>query len=55
VTSHPQLKLLSVIIPARDEERCIASIVENVIRKVLEQPQVTELIVVNNASTSPLT
>jgi len=47
VTSNPTLRCLSVIMPVYNE----ASTVADVIRKVLEQPQVAELIVVDDAST----
>ena len=47
MTSNPTLRCLSVIMPVYNE----ASTVADVIRKVLEQPQVAELIVVDDAST----
>lgn len=47
VTRHSSLRLLSVIMPVYNE----ASTVESVIRKVLQQPHVAELIVVDDAST----
>ena len=47
MTSNPTLRCLSVIMPVYNE----ASTVADVMRKVLEQPQVAELIVVDDAST----
>jgi dolichol-phosphate mannosyltransferase len=51
VTSHPPLKLLSVIIPARDEEGCIASTVEHLHLELDLRGVPHEIVVVDDGST----
>jgi len=51
VTSHPPLRLLSVIIPARDEEGCIASTVEHLHLELELRGVPHEIIVVDDGST----
>lgn len=49
--SAPALELLSVVIPARDEEGCIASTVENLHRELQSQNVPHEIVVVDDGST----
>lgn len=49
--SSPQLKLLSVVIPARDEEGCIASTVEHLHLELRLQNVPHEIVVVDDGST----
>jgi dolichol-phosphate mannosyltransferase len=51
VTSNPPLQLLSVIIPARDEEGCIASTVEHLHLELELRGVPHEIIVVEDGST----
>ena len=51
MTSNPPLQLLSVIIPARDEEGCIASTVEHLHLELELRGVPHEIIVVDDAST----
>jgi dolichol-phosphate mannosyltransferase len=51
VTSHSPLKLLSVIIPARDEEGCIASTVEHLHLELDLRGVPHEIVVVDDGST----
>jgi dolichol-phosphate mannosyltransferase len=51
VTSNPPLRLLSVIIPARDEEGCIASTVEHLHLELDLRGVPHEIIVVDDGST----
>src|SRR4051795_4410118 len=46
----PELTLLSVVIPARDEEACIASTVEHLHRELQAQNVPHEIIVVDDGS-----
>ena len=47
----PELKLLSVVIPARDEEDCIASTVEHLHVELRLQDVPHEIVVVDDGST----
>jgi len=49
--SSPPLKLLSVVIPARDEEGCIASTVEHLYLELCLQNTPHEIVVVDDGST----
>ena len=51
MTSHPPLKILSVVIPARDEEGCIASTVEHLHLELDLRGVPHEIIVVDDGST----
>ncbi|CAN5283436.1 glycosyltransferase family 2 protein [soil metagenome] len=51
MTDAPELKLLSIVIPARDEEGCIASTVEHLHVELRIQGIPHEIIVVDDAST----
>jgi dolichol-phosphate mannosyltransferase len=51
VTSNPPLQLLSVIIPARDEEGCIASTIEHLHLELELRGVPHEIIVVDDGST----
>lgn len=51
VTRHPPLHLLSIIIPARDEEECIASTVEHLHLELELRGVPHEIIVVDDGST----
>ena len=51
VTRHSSLSLLSVIIPARDEEGCIASTVEHLHLELDLRGVPHEIIVVDDSST----
>jgi dolichol-phosphate mannosyltransferase len=51
MTSHPPLKMLSVVIPARDEESCIASTVEHLHLELELRKVPHEIIIVDDGST----
>jgi dolichol-phosphate mannosyltransferase len=51
VAPAPPLKLLSIVIPARDEEGCIASTVEDLYRELHAQGVPHEIVVVDDGST----
>ena len=46
----PPLKLLSIVIPARDEEGCIASMVEHLHIELQERGVPHEIVVVDDGS-----
>ena len=51
MSSHPPLKMLSVVIPARDEESCIASTVEHLHLELELRKVPHEIIIVDDGST----
>ena len=50
-SAAPALRLLSVVVPARDEEGCIVSMIENLARELRARNLPHEIIVVDDGST----
>jgi glycosyltransferase involved in cell wall biosynthesis len=50
MTSNPLPQVLSVIMPVYNGTATVADVIRKVLGKVLEQPQVAELIVVDGGS-----